>query len=104
MSERKRPEDRVSTIPPFGLRMLPTLRDKLTEAARASGRSLNAEIVARLESTLNDEGAGSVLHAGDAIERVVRSIETKTGAKVVITISTDDFEKFSDIERASRKP
>lgn len=31
--------------------MLPELRDQIQEAARLSGRSMNAEIVARLQST-----------------------------------------------------
>lgn len=35
-------------IAPFGLRMLPDLRAEIEDAARASGRSMNAEIVHRL--------------------------------------------------------
>lgn len=38
-------------IAPFGLRMLPELKEKIESAARESGRSMNAEIVARLEQT-----------------------------------------------------
>lgn len=38
-------------IAPFGLRMLPDLRDRVEQAARTSGRSMNAEIVARLNSS-----------------------------------------------------
>lgn len=38
-------------IAPFGLRMLPDLKEKIEQAARESGRSMNAEIVARLESS-----------------------------------------------------
>lgn len=51
MSEKK-PEDlRISSVPPFGLRMLPDLREKISFAAEQNGRSLNAEIVARLEDS-----------------------------------------------------
>ncbi len=39
-------------IPPFGLRMQPELKKRLEEAATTEGRSLNAEIVARLEESL----------------------------------------------------
>lgn len=39
----------MRNINPFGLRMQPELRAKLEESARANGRSLNAEITARLE-------------------------------------------------------
>lgn len=38
-------------IAPFGLRMLPDLKEKIEQAARDSGRSMNAEIVARLEQS-----------------------------------------------------
>lgn len=41
-------------IAPFGLRMLPDLKEKIEQAARESGRSMNAEIVARLEESFND--------------------------------------------------
>lgn len=36
-------------IAPFGLRLLPDLREKIEAAAKESGRSMNAEIVARLQ-------------------------------------------------------
>lgn len=44
-------EDRVpmANIPPFGLRMQPDLKARVEEAARANNRSLNAEIVNRIE-------------------------------------------------------
>lgn len=38
-------------IAPFGLRMLPELRQQIEEAARKAGRSMNAEIVARLQAS-----------------------------------------------------
>lgn len=38
-------------IAPFGLRMLPELREQIEAAAKASGRSMNAEIVARLDGS-----------------------------------------------------
>ncbi|AWL04225.1 hypothetical protein DIR46_07115 [Massilia oculi] len=36
-------------ITPFGLRMQPELKERLEEAAHKAGRSLNAEVVDRLE-------------------------------------------------------
>ncbi len=49
----KKTETRPATghINPFGLRMQPDLRERLEAAAAAEGRSLNAEIVARLEAS-----------------------------------------------------
>lgn len=40
--------------PSYPLRMPQELRERLTEAAKANNRSMNAEIVARLESSFND--------------------------------------------------
>lgn len=45
-------EAKIASIPPFGLRMQPGLKRRLEDAARANGRSLNSEIVARLEQSL----------------------------------------------------
>jgi hypothetical protein len=38
-------------INPFGLRMPPELRERLEASSKASGRSMNAELVARLEQS-----------------------------------------------------
>lgn len=47
-------------IAPFGLRLLPEQREKIEEAARVSGRSMNAEIVARLAQSFElSENASS---------------------------------------------
>jgi hypothetical protein len=43
-------------IAPFGLRMLPELREKIETAARSNGRSMNAEIVSRLEASFAELG------------------------------------------------
>ncbi|MBY2916175.1 Arc family DNA-binding protein [Rhizobium leguminosarum] len=42
----------VANLTPFGLRMQPGLKRQMEEAARLSGRSLNSEIVSRLEASL----------------------------------------------------
>lgn len=42
-------------IPPYGLRMPPELRDRVEREAALSGRSMNAEIVARLWASLDDK-------------------------------------------------
>jgi hypothetical protein len=56
-------------IAPFGLRMLPELREKIESAARDSGRSMNAEIVARLERSF----AGSEIgFKGDPLDQLAR--------------------------------
>lgn len=49
MSEERKP---MANIPPFGLRMQPDLKAKIEESAKKNNRSLNAEIVSRLERSL----------------------------------------------------
>ena len=45
----------TGSLAPFGLRMLPGLKERIEEAARASGRSMNAEIVGRLQKSFETE-------------------------------------------------
>ncbi|OHC94155.1 MAG: hypothetical protein A3H25_18230 [Sphingomonadales bacterium RIFCSPLOWO2_12_FULL_63_15] len=47
--------EKIANIVPFGLRMQPDLKQKVQSAADANGRSLNAEIVHRLETSLRDD-------------------------------------------------
>ena len=51
MSKKKSEEEKISNVPPFGLRMLPELKERIAVSAADRGRSMNAEIVARLESS-----------------------------------------------------
>ncbi|WP_426391928.1 Arc family DNA-binding protein [Variovorax sp. R-27] len=44
----------TGNIAPFGLRMLPELKERIEAAAKASGRSMNAEITDRLERSFVD--------------------------------------------------
>lgn len=48
---------KTSDIAPLGVRMQPELKDALVEAARKNGRSLNAEVVLRLEQSFDVEAA-----------------------------------------------
>lgn len=44
-------------IAPFGLRMQPELKKQVEKAARASGRSLNAEICHRLAQSFGEQAS-----------------------------------------------
>lgn len=44
--------EKIGSIAPFGLRMEKPLREALEKAAKSSGRSLNAEVIARLNESL----------------------------------------------------
>lgn len=55
--------------PQFKLRMPISLRDQAEQSARASGRSLNAELVARLEASfLGGDASGTLIPAPRARE------------------------------------
>ncbi|WP_295539216.1 Arc family DNA-binding protein [uncultured Pseudacidovorax sp.] len=51
-NEISRPQ--TAHIAPFGLRLQPELKERVEAAARANGRSMNAEIAARLEASFSE--------------------------------------------------
>lgn len=46
-------------LPSYPLRMPPEVREQVEAAAKSSGRSMNAEIVARLQASFSDASAGT---------------------------------------------
>lgn len=86
-----KPDDRekVANIVPFGLRMQPDLKRRVEEAARANGRSLNAEITHRLEISLRDNnGAASFAWAKAAKANAVQ-IEIEDLKRRVLKLEQD---------------
>lgn len=75
----KKTETRPATghINPFGLRMQPELRQRLETAAKEAGRSLNAEIVARLESSISQPMQGALVDQSISLvlERQLKDME-----------------------------
>lgn len=62
--------------PQFKLRMPVELRSKVAQASKASGRSINAELVARLEASfMATTASGSLIPAARARELAVLSLE-----------------------------
>lgn len=58
------PDEKIANIAPFGLRMQPHLKASVEAAAAANHRSMNAEIIARIEArdeTLRDRFAMAAL-------------------------------------------
>ncbi|MBY5804059.1 Arc family DNA-binding protein [Rhizobium leguminosarum] len=70
MSSKKSPTEKIGNVTPFGLRLLPELRARVENAARQSKRSLNAEIVARLEASFSD-----LLSSDDDFADVITEID-----------------------------
>lgn len=80
----------ISNIAPFGLRMQPALREELQLAAKQNARSLNQEIIARLEASLNP----STEPVGAAEEATTQSQADLIAKKVTESlIGNEDFLK-----------
>lgn len=63
------------TDPQFNVRMPADLKEKIEEAAKENGRSMNAEIVYRLQQSLDEGRAETISNIGHMEFRVVdRSI------------------------------
>ncbi|WP_081232211.1 Arc family DNA-binding protein [Pseudomonas chlororaphis] len=64
-------------ITPFALRMPPELRAQVEDAAKSKGRSLNSEILARLEASFTDAGlpAEETRERFDELTYVIRHFE-----------------------------
>ncbi|MED5545788.1 MAG: Arc family DNA-binding protein [Pseudomonadota bacterium] len=66
-------------IPPFGLRMPPDLKERIQAAAIENNRSMNAEIVSRLEASLVP-GESLVSKLDDErLEKVVHAVLVRSG-------------------------
>lgn len=59
----------------FALRMPAQLREEIAEAARASGRSINAEVVLRLEQSLSTERKAKALQGNDPLLAAFHAVE-----------------------------
>ncbi|WP_333906112.1 Arc family DNA-binding protein [Delftia acidovorans] len=65
-------------IAPLGLRMLPQMRERIEQAARASGRSLNAEIVHRLAQSLGEDFAAEQPAAQPVLAEMLAQMRVQT--------------------------
>ena len=59
----------------FALRMPDGMRDQIAAVAEANNRSMNAEIVARLEASLQDAGVPDFV-TGNRIDMVEQELDT----------------------------
>ena len=61
-------------VHPYPVRLTPELREKLEDAAKTAGRSLNAEMLLRLEASFFEAGEIKTLTTAQTMEvrRIVR--------------------------------
>jgi hypothetical protein len=67
---------KIADIAPFGLRMRPELKRRMEEAAKTNNRSLNSEIIARLEQSFQENHEERL----KALEKTVVRLENENSA------------------------
>ena len=64
-------------IPPFGLRLPPELKEELERLAEQNRRSLNAELIVRLEESVKREGQTCI--TAEEVRQIVEQAIAKFG-------------------------
>ena len=64
-------------IPPFGLRLPPEVKEQLEKLAEQNRRSLNAEILVRLENSIQHEG--KIFISADEMRQIIEDAIRKAG-------------------------
>lgn len=99
-------------VSPYPIRLTLELREKLEESARASGRSLNAEMLLRLDASYVEEGeiqsltAAQVMEVRRIVREELRSSEVQPHIDNMVTgqearhmafeMIREEFKKFKD--------
>lgn len=73
------PRTKVNDYPQMKIRLSPELKAKIDETAKANNRTLNAEIVTRLEESFS--GAGGDCLSEDKMRELIRDELAKAGIK-----------------------
>lgn len=93
MAKKTETRPATASINPFGLRMQPELRERLEASAALSGRSLNAEIVQRLEASFGH-------NKRTAFELLRRTIEVVTSTEASLQRMRSDIESYQSGDKA----
>jgi predicted DNA-binding protein len=84
--------------PSYPLRMPQELRERLAEVAKKSGRSMNAEIVARLEESLDDTIQRGMAFSG-VLNRLLDAENlqiTDNGVRLTLKIDVEPTKESGD--------
>lgn len=77
MAKSNQTRPATSHIAPFGVRMQPELKEQLEAKAQQSGRSLNAEVVARLENSLRQPDPDVLVSAFARLDQKIALLEVE---------------------------
>jgi hypothetical protein len=75
----------MAKITPYGLRLPPDLKERLDISARANGRSLNSEIIERLQRSFADDFGVPDFVTGDRLD--VLEIEVTSLRQMVTALN-----------------
>jgi predicted DNA-binding protein len=84
------------------LRLPPELHERLHEAATASGRSYNAEIVARLEQTLHSNELPSATDSANRVWLAMLAMSIQFVQSCTFDLKEDAPELFEELSSAKR--
>jgi hypothetical protein len=84
-------------IAPFGVRMPPELKGQIEQAASASGRSLNAEVVYRLQTSFDKPRSGDFDLTEVPSEELLKEFIERFSSKIRIEI-LEPSDRFEDKE------
>lgn len=82
----------------FRLRLPEDLKDKISEAAGGSHRSMTAEIIARLEDSFRSNADIVMPHVDFAISQTIKKVFEEL-EKVGALVPSDDGSRLSDLEK-----
>ncbi len=82
----------TGSIAPFGLRMLPELKERLEAAAKANGRSMNAELVDRLQRSADLIDELALLKATHAYDQSVNTALMREKGELQAQLAKKDAE------------
>lgn len=107
MSRKKPPEERIASIPPFGLRMPAELRAMVEQAAADNDRSMNSEIIDRLYGSfagprLTDQLVLDREQTGKLVEGFKQLAENSIplGGGLTVYFSVNDAEALAARQKA----
>lgn len=103
------PKELLASIAPFGLRMQSELKERVKAAAERNNRSMNAEIVARLEESFERPGRieqlmGVIADQADNLKEAVRANTYLEAARTDLEKRLNDVRQRFEEEDGSPKP